>query len=65
MDFIQQSKINNQQLLFNKNPSSSNKTRTVDTSTCTGSRAISPSNSDSTAPDQPPSPNLSGPARLP
>src|SRR5580658_5867479 len=40
-------------LLLNRNPSSSNKTRTAGTSTCTGFPAISPSSSDNTARGRP------------
>ena len=36
----------------NKNPSSSNKTRTADTSVCSGSRAASPSSLDNIVPDR-------------
>ena len=39
--------------LFSRNPSSSNKTRTADTSTCIGSRATSSSSSDNIVPDLP------------
>jgi hypothetical protein len=38
---------------FNRNPSSSNKTRTADTSSCTGSPATWTNSSDNTAPDRP------------
>jgi hypothetical protein len=43
----------NWQLLFSRNPSSSNRTRTAGTSVCGGSPAVSPSSSDNIAPDRP------------
>lgn len=46
---ITKSPINN---CLNKSPSNSNKTRTADTSTYTGSRAISWSSLGNTVPDQ-------------
>ena len=42
-------------IVLNRNPSSSNKTRTLDNSTCTGSPSIPPNSSDKTVPDAPPS----------
>jgi hypothetical protein len=44
---------NHQSTIASKNPSSSNKTRTADTSTCSGSREVSLSSLDNTALDLP------------
>src|SRR5579863_9172628 len=52
---VVQSEIENLKSAISRSPSSSNKSRTADTSTCTGSRAILSNSSDNTVRGLPPS----------